>query len=85
MKTIKNVFLGCLIFINVALLNSCATIINGTKTKVTFVSEPPGADIFIIKRKAEIKVGTTPAIAKIPNDTRMIIFKKEGFMMNNTI
>jgi len=33
------------------LVQSCATIINGTTQKVTFVSDPPNADVYINGQK----------------------------------
>lgn len=71
MKKIK--FISLLLTATV-LLNSCATILSGTKQQVFITSEPPKAE-FYIKHKY---YGTTPAQVKIPRKTGEITFKKEG-------
>jgi hypothetical protein len=58
------------------MLTSCATMFNGSKTKVTFNSEPQGASVIV---RGE-NVGVTPCISKIKNNTQTVVFQKEGFV-----
>lgn len=56
---------------------SCATIITGTKDKITFNSTPEGAKVF----HKGIEKCTTPCTAEIPRSLskQMVTFQKEGF------
>lgn len=56
---------------------SCATIITGTKDKITFNSTPEGAKVF----HKGIEKCTTPCTAEIPRSLskQMVTLQKEGF------
>ncbi|MCJ8154578.1 PEGA domain-containing protein [Chryseobacterium sp. SSA4.19] len=56
---------------------SCATIITGTKDKITFNSAPEGAKVF----HKGVEKCTTPCTAEIPRSLskQMVTFEKEGF------
>jgi len=61
-----------------SLLSSCATIFSKSKDKVTFKSEPSGADVYIDGDK----VGTTPFTKEFKRSTfnkHYITIKKDGF------
>lgn len=56
---------------------SCATIITGTKDKITFNSTPEGAKVM----HKGVEKCTTPCTAEIPRSLgkQMVTFEKEGF------
>ncbi len=56
---------------------SCATIITGTKDKISFTSSPEGAKVF----HKGIEKCTTPCTAEIPRSLskQTVTFEKEGF------
>lgn len=56
---------------------SCASILTGTKDKITFNSMPEGAKVF----HKGIEKCTTPCTAEIPRSLsrQMVTFEKEGF------
>ncbi|AZA86133.1 PEGA domain-containing protein [Chryseobacterium shandongense] len=56
---------------------SCASIITGTKDKITFNSTPEGAKVF----HKGIEKCTTPCTAEIPRSLskQMVTFEKEGY------
>jgi len=56
---------------------SCASILTGTKDRITFNSTPEGAKVF----HKGIEKCTTPCTAEIPRSLskQMVIFEKEGF------
>lgn len=56
---------------------SCATIITGTKDKITFNSTPDGAKVM----HKGVEKCTTPCTAEIPRSLgkQMVTFEKEGF------
>jgi hypothetical protein len=56
---------------------SCATIITGTKDKISFTSNPEGAKVF----HKGIEKCTTPCTAEIPRSLskQMVTFEKEGY------
>ncbi|MDQ1162585.1 hypothetical protein QE422_002953 [Chryseobacterium sp. SORGH_AS 447] len=58
-------------------MTSCATILTGTKDKITFNSTPEGAKVI----HKGIEKCTTPCTAEIPRSLskQMVTFEKEGF------
>lgn len=56
---------------------SCASILTGTKDRITFNSTPEGAKVF----HKGIEKCTTPCTAEIPRSLskQMVTFEKEGF------
>ncbi|SHE48517.1 PEGA domain-containing protein [Chryseobacterium takakiae] len=58
-------------------VTSCASILTGTKDKITFNSTPEGAKVF----HKGIEKCTTPCTAEIPRSLskQMVTFEKEGF------
>ena len=60
-------------------LTSCATLINGSKQKVSFVSEPSGAEVTLVRKGKETNIGQTPLEYNVPRKTKKVIFSKEGY------
>jgi hypothetical protein len=58
-------------------VTSCASILTGTKDKITFNSTPEGAKVF----HKGIEKCTTPCTAEIPRSLskQMVTFEKEGY------
>jgi hypothetical protein len=66
------------------LLNSCATIFSGTKQQISFVSEPPEANVVaVMKNGTEFTLGKTPCTVEVKKKTRKINFVKEGYYSEN--
>ncbi|MFY7844991.1 PEGA domain-containing protein [Chryseobacterium gambrini] len=71
--------LSITLLIGIALsITSCATIITGTKDKITFNTTPEGAKVI----HKGIEKCTTPCTAEIPRSLskQMVTFEKEGFI-----
>lgn len=71
--------LSITLLIGIALsTTSCATIITGTKDKITFNTTPEGAKVI----HKGIEKCTTPCTAEIPRSLskQMVTFEKEGFI-----
>ncbi|WP_294312742.1 PEGA domain-containing protein [uncultured Chryseobacterium sp.] len=73
----KNKLSGALLLGITLSVTSCATIITGTKDKITFNSTPEGAKVI----HRGIEKCTTPCTAEIPRSLskQMVTFEKEGF------
>ncbi len=73
----KNKLSGALLLGITLSVTSCATIITGTKDKITFNSTPEGAKV----THKGIEKCTTPCTAEIPRSLskQMVTFEKEGF------
>ncbi|ALR30001.1 hypothetical protein ATE47_05450 [Chryseobacterium sp. IHB B 17019] len=73
----KKTFLIALVLGTTLSTTSCATIITGTKDKISFTSTPEGAKVF----HKGIEKCTTPCTAEIPRSLskQMITFEKEGY------
>ncbi|WP_294316796.1 PEGA domain-containing protein [uncultured Chryseobacterium sp.] len=73
----KNKLSGALLLGITLSVTSCATIITGTKDKITFNSTPEGAKVI----HKGIEKCTTPCTAEIPRSLskQMVTFEKEGF------
>ncbi|WP_294267124.1 PEGA domain-containing protein [uncultured Chryseobacterium sp.] len=73
----KNKLSGALLLGITLSVTSCATIITGTKDKITFNSTPEGAKVM----HKGIEKCTTPCTAEIPRSLskQMVTFEKEGF------
>lgn len=70
--------LSVALLVGIALsVTSCASILTGTKDKITFNSTPEGAKVF----HKEIEKCTTPCTAEIPRSLskQMVTFEKEGY------
>ena len=64
------------IIIALSTIAGCATIIDGTKEQMTFVSDPKGAIVSINGKK----VGVTPITLLLPKETETkVTFEKEGY------
>ncbi|MTI31211.1 caspase family protein [Xanthovirga aplysinae] len=68
------------------LVQSCATIINGTTQRVTFVSDPPNADVYINGQKTWEKTPVTMEVPRKVAETfynrkneQYYVFKKFGY------
>jgi len=74
----RNKFLTALLLGMVLSMSSCATILTGTKDKITFNSTPEGAKVF----HKGIEKCTTPCTAEIPRSLskQMVTLEKEGFV-----
>jgi len=66
--------LFCLLF------SSCATVMSGAKSAVSYNSKPQGAKIILVDKKGESEVGITPKIVTTSNKVKSIIFKMEGYL-----
>ena len=64
----------CLILV-LPLLQSCATILTGSKEEVFFDSTPQGSSVEVDGNC----VGFTPCTAKLKKTNHMVCFKKEGY------
>ncbi len=72
--------LTCILAITL-LSSSCATIVSGSKQKVTFISSPTAASIFI----NDIEVGQTPLKTKLKRkQDHHIAIKMEGYQTFET-
>ena len=82
----KILILGIVAF----MLQSCATIINGSKQEVTFNSDPPDATVYFYKYKNKyeihelnkskaVSMGKTPMTLKIKRNTPLIFISKQGY------
>lgn len=73
----RNKFSAALVLGVTLSATSCATILTGTKDKITFNSTPEGAKVF----HKGIEKCTTPCTAEIPRSLskQMVTFEKEGF------
>ena len=76
------------------MLQSCATIMSGSKQSVSFNSDPPDAtvyighyknkqDIYNLNKEKAVAIGKTPMTAEIKRKTKLIFISKEGY--NDTI
>lgn len=74
----RNKFSPALLLGMVMSMSSCATILTGTKDKITFNSTPEGAKVF----HKGIEKCTTPCTAEIPRSLskQMVTLEKEGFV-----
>lgn len=74
----RNKFSTALLLGMVLSMSSCATILTGTKDKITFNSAPEGAKVF----HKGIEKCTTPCTAEIPRSLskQMVTLEKEGFV-----
>lgn len=64
------------VLLTALILSGCATVINGSKTKVDFISEPSGAVVIVDGNQ----IGQTPLYDyKIKNRTKEVSFKLEGY------
>ncbi len=73
----RNKFSAALLLGMVLSMSSCATILTGTKDKITFNSSPEGAKVI----HKGIEKCTTPCTAEIPRSLskQTVTFEKEGF------
>ncbi|WP_294299380.1 PEGA domain-containing protein [uncultured Chryseobacterium sp.] len=73
----RNKFSAALLLSMVLSMSSCATILTGTKDKITFNSSPEGAKVI----HNGIEKCTTPCTAEIPRSLskQTVTFEKEGF------
>lgn len=76
----KKFKLFTMFFAALMLLNSCATIMSGSRQNVTFNSLPDAATIYLKTSKGqELSIGKTPLTVPIKRKTEFVIYKKEGF------
>ena len=66
-------------FVIVGLLSSCATIMKGTTSQVSFDSNPKGAQIYAVTKKGKIEIGTTPTVSTISKKTKSIEFRMDKY------
>ena len=66
-------------FVIVGLLSSCATIMTGTTSQVSFDSNPKGAQIYAVTKKGKIEIGTTPTVSTISKTTKSIEFRMDKY------
>ena len=66
-------------FVIVGLLSSCATIMTGTTSQVSFDSNPKGAQIYAVTKKGKIEIGTTPTVSTISKKTKSIEFRMDKY------
>lgn len=59
----------------IVFLNSCCTVLGGSK-QMTFTSSPPGADVF---ENNGVYIGTTPCTEKIKGTPEYFEFKLAGY------
>jgi hypothetical protein len=77
----KPLWLICLVLLGglgaVLFLASCATIVHGTKQKITVNSEPAGAKVVV----RGVEMATTPAIIELERNNPNVVlrFEKEGY------
>ncbi|NBR15909.1 MAG: PEGA domain-containing protein [Flavobacteriales bacterium] len=60
---------------SVFFLQSCATIITGKLQTVTFVSQPPGANVIVDGEN----IGVTPITKEVPRKSEIITFSNQGY------
>ncbi len=76
----KNSILSCSLALTF-LFSSCATIISGSKQKISFTSTPVAASIFV----DEVEVGKTPFELKLArNNEHNVMIKLEGYQTYQT-
>ncbi len=65
-------------FLAAMLLPGCATIVNGTTQRMTFLTEPPGATVSLSSHGI---VGVSPCTFDVPRGTKTIVvyMTKEGY------
>jgi hypothetical protein len=77
-KKMKKVFISAIVTIfTIGLFTSCASILSGSKQKVSFNTEPNGARVFV---NGEDKNAITPCKVKVPRKREVTYtFQKDGY------
>lgn len=79
LNLMKKSFLFTMLVASTTLFTSCATLVNGSKQTVSFTSEPSGADITLVRKGKETRVGQTPLVLDVPRKTNKVLFTKDGY------
>lgn len=61
------------------LMQSCATIITGSRTNIAFNSDPKGASVVAVGKYGETTLCMTPCMASVHKKTKDIKFKMDNY------